>query len=127
MTVKELWKHCLKGIKKKATILLKNVPEGRIGVDISVWLHILCSIDDVVLTMLSSPAYAPDNVLRCLKNKNRELKDAKKTLVYCFDGFGHPMKMETTKNRRAENEKAKQWLCDFYERGKAGETIGDNE
>lgn len=127
MTIQDLWKSILSRVKEAPKVKLVSQRGKKVGVDISVWIHQILAYDEVVLHLLSAPAYRPHRLLKELERRHGILVRAGIVPLYVFDGCDHPMKSATREERDSPRAAARQWLADFYERGKTGGTITDEE
>ena len=58
MTIKELWDKCLPGVKSKSAVKFDTAKGKRLAVDISAWLHQLCSRANSALLITCVPMHA---------------------------------------------------------------------
>lgn len=127
MTVRDLWKHPLKKVKE-SKVPLSTLKGKTIAVDVSIWLHqIVGVVDEVSLFLQNKPAYRPERLVRELRRRHKVLADAGLNPIYVFDGKRHPMKVVAREQRDTPLESAQEWLTEFYEKGKSGATISDQE
>lgn len=127
MGPKEFHKNCLGGLKSKPTLDLDALQGLHVGVDVSIWLHALCSIDDVAVGMNMEPTYPPDIVVPLVQSWHTEITSHNATLKYFFDGCDHPMKSITRRKRHADLQAARDWLQSFYAKGLRGEPITEED
>jgi len=127
MTVNDLWRFPLKEVKK-SKVSLSTLCGQTIVVDLSIWLHqIIGVVDEVALFLQTKPAYLPRRLVRELWRRHKVLVDSGLKPIYMFDGRRHSMKVVAREQRDGPQESARKWLDDFYERGRSGATISDEE
>ena len=68
MTITELWKKCMPGIKKKPCLSFDVAKNLIIAMDINCWLHGLCSKPQNALMMTCDPPYPPNDLTKILEN-----------------------------------------------------------
>ncbi len=73
MTVQDLWSHALKGAKAVEPVKLHQLNGATIGIDVSIWLHRVCALDDVALCMTCQPRYPPTAAISSLKSWHNAL------------------------------------------------------
>jgi exonuclease-1 len=93
MGINEWFKACFKSVKTGKTIKLSTLSGQTIGVDVSIWLRIICSSnEDFVFRHHMQPFYPPLDFLDAFKSHHNTLLRNGITPLYVFDGIDHPMK-----------------------------------
>lgn len=109
-----------KPVKEKCRKPLKHFAGKRIGVDLSVWLHQICSRDSVVHCLTSTPPYPLDAVVVDIKERCKAIVAEGPELYFVADGFRHSMKSVARATRDRRLNTAKKWLHDFYKDAREG-------
>ena len=101
----------------------------RLGVDdVSIWLHPIVKCVDVALTLHMEPKYPLDNVVSEMQRRHSLLTSAGFDVRYVFNGKSPPNKQRMSRQkRRNEIEDAGKRLEAFYEKGKRGQNISEDE
>ena len=127
MGVKDLWQHCLEGVKKGSRKTFSQCKGETVGVDISIWLHTFCNTESVTLCMNSQPPYPPTNIIASLQNVHLSLTQHGIHPLYVFDGCWHEMKSVARANHDKQHDAAVDSLQQFYVRGRTGEVISETD
>jgi hypothetical protein len=129
MGINEWFKACFKSVKTGKTIKLSTLSGQTIGVDVSVWLHIICSSnEDFVFRHHMQPFYPPSDFLDAFKSRHNTLLRNGITPLYVFDGIDHPMKALEKENRIIKFNKAYEKLqaC-FSQAALTDESLSDED
>ena len=63
MTITQLWATSLSKAKKKAPTKFREAAGKTLGVDISIWLHQSCSLEEAAFCFYARPTHPPNKVL----------------------------------------------------------------
>ena len=117
MRINQLWTHCLPGVKKKPSIKFNTVKGKTLAIDISGWLHQLCSSTNALL-LTCAPKHPPNDVIATLKLWHQILTKHCIIPCYVFDGCRHPMKSKTNEDRKKESAEANEKSLLFCNHGR---------
>ena len=127
MGAKHLWDFFLQDIKKNKSQNLSDYKGKRFGVDLSIWLHQVLSLDEVVLSVNCIPPYPPTAIRKVLTRRIRCLRRNEIEPVIFTDGVPHPMKVSARLVRDSPKKVSSQNLEIFYAKGKRGDKITEEE
>ena len=114
MGVDDLWTKVLTNVKKRNKVDITEFPGKRFGVGISIWMHQVCILKEVVYCLISSPRYYPESFLQDMKEKHNKLVQNGLILYCVFDRRNHTIKL-VKKTQNADIYKAKQDISSTYQ------------
>jgi 5'-3' exonuclease len=128
MGLKDFFPDMLPGFKINNQKPLSVYGGSRIGVDLSIWLHIAVQSTEVALCLHMFPTYVPNEVLSEIQRRHHVLVDSGFTPHYVFDGKRHPIKRIARQAREGSFLEAWNRLEAFMTKGKSTNSpISDKE
>jgi 5'-3' exonuclease len=100
--------------KKKAPTKFKEAAGKTLAVDVSMWLHQSCSLEETAFCFHAHPRYPPSKVLAEVKQCHQLMTQDGIKLHSVFDGSANPMKKETMEAQQGKRRDTKSWLKIFY-------------
>jgi 5'-3' exonuclease len=128
MTIKHLWSDLLPHVKKQPRIRLDTFKGKTIGIDVSVWLHIISQKEEFVLASNVTPFYPPTDILNEFKYRHDHLQRMGIVPFYVFDGQEHPMKSVARAKRDKTKSDASKALDRLFAKGRdPNQNISDDD
>lgn len=100
MGVKQMWRKHLGDFRDEDRKLIASLPDERIVVDVSAWMHMLDGVWAVQYARTSTPRYSHPAIVTFFSARHRALEALKLQPIYVFDGMSPNMKKRTNRMRQ---------------------------
>jgi len=128
MTVKSFWRDILGTFRDEDRVEIRSLPDKRVVVDTSSWVHKFDGVWEVAYARTSSPTYPHHALRHSFSGKIRALKSLGLHLIFVFDGKCPNMKKRTRRVRDKNSLSAREKYCARVGQIKStGESVSDEE